>query len=51
MEKIKEVEKGWLLTSEKVNQIITRLNKLQEKVESLEKKVSDLESVPPGTVF
>lgn len=42
MEKIKEVEKGSLLTSEKLNQIIKNLNELQERVEKLEERPEGL---------
>jgi hypothetical protein len=51
MGKIEEVKKGSLLTAEKMNEMIRILNRLQRKVESLEKRVSGLENVPPGAML
>lgn len=44
MAKIEEVPKQAFVMGERMNPIIKSLNELQEKVESLEKRVSDLEN-------
>ena len=43
MEKIEKVKIGALFTSKKMNEIITSLNELQDKVEKNEKRIAEVQ--------